>query len=146
MSLDPGGRPGGEIKFFIGLALSAVGVWLFFDSVHFTSGHRGLVSGVMNRGGAGGGGRIGETTSMGIILVPLFIGVIALFFDVRKTWGWVLTILGLAILAIEIVSRLRPYYDAKASHAILMIIMIAGGFGLMLRGYLDDRRKNSDSK
>lgn len=140
MSLDPGGRPGGEIKFLVGVLLAGIGIWLFFDSVHITSGHRGLISGAIGNRGGGGGYR--ETTSMGIILVPLFIGVVALFFDVRQTWAWILTILGFLVLAIEIVSRMRPMYEAKASHAIMMMIMIAGGFGLMLRGYIEDRRKS----
>lgn len=84
-----------------------------------------------------------ETTSMGIVLIPLFIGVIALFFDVRKMWGWVLVGLGLIILGIEVVSRFRPVMAIKGTHLILLIVMIAGGLGLMFRAYLDDRRLQS---
>ncbi len=144
--MNPGGRPGGEIKFLIGLLLAGVGLWLFFDSVRISSGHSGFFSGMMGRGrgGGGGGGGMRETTSMGIVLVPLFIGVVALFFDVKKTWAWVVTWIGLAIFAIEIVSRFRPVFEVKASHAILMLVMVAGGFGLMLRGYIEDRRNNRD--
>ena len=143
MSLDPGGRPGGEIKFLIGLVLTAVGFWFFFDSVRFTSGHSGLISGLLGGRGHGGGGRFRETTSMGIILVPLFIGVVALFFDVRKTWAWILTILGLLVIAVEVVSRMRPEFHMKASHGIMILVMVAGGVGFMLRGYIEDRRKKS---
>ena len=96
MEMKPGGRPGGEIKFLIGAALTIAGVWLFFDSVRFTTDHRGLISGAISRGRGGG---LMETTSMGIVLVPLFIGVIALFFDARKLWGWVLVGVGLVIAA-----------------------------------------------
>jgi hypothetical protein len=140
MELQPGGRPGGEVKFLIGAVLSAVGVWLFFDSVRFATDQMGLISGAIARGR---GGRAMETTSMGIVLVPLFIGVIALFFDVRRTWGWVLVALGLIILGIEVVSRFRPVMAIKGTHLILLIIMIAGGLGLMFRAYLDDRRLQS---
>lgn len=143
MHLDPGGRPGGEVKFLIGAALTAVGVWLFFDSVKFTTGHMGLVSGAIARGRGGG---LMETTSMGIVLVPLFIGVIALFFDVRRIWGWVLVGLGLIILGIEVVSRFRPVMAIKGTHLILLILMIAGGLGLMFRAYLDDRRRGEGKK
>lgn len=127
------------MKFLIGAVLSAVGVWLFFDSVRFTTGHMGLISGALARGRGGG---VMETTSMGIVLVPLFIGVIALFFDVRKMWGWILVGLGLVILGIEIVSRFRPVIAIKGTHLILMIVMIAGGLGMMFRGYLEDRRSS----
>jgi len=140
MSLNPGGRPGGEVKFLIGLVLAAAGLWLFFDSVRLTTGHLGLITGLI---GSRAGSGLNETTSMGIILVPLFIGIVALFFDVRKTWGWILTILGLLILAVEIISRMRPEFHIKASHGILMLVMIAGGFGLMLRGYLEDRKRDN---
>ncbi|MEO0414511.1 MAG: hypothetical protein AAF226_06110, partial [Verrucomicrobiota bacterium] len=142
MSLEPGGRPGGEVKFLIGAILTGIGLWLFFDSVRFSSGHGGLISGMMRggRGGGGGGRGMGETTSMGIILVPLFIGVIALFFDVKKAWAWCVTGFGILVLAVEIVSRLRPIFEVKATHGIMMLVLIAGGLGFMLKGYMDDRR------
>ncbi len=140
MELNPGGRPGGEVKFLIGAVLTVAGVWLFFDSVRFTSGHMGLISGAISRGrGGGGGGGLMETTSMGIVLVPLFIGVIALFFDVRKMWGWVLVGLGLIILGVEVVSRFRPIMAIKGTHLIMLIVLMAGGLGLMFRGYVEDR-------
>ena len=135
MSLEPGGRPGGEIKFIIGFLLAGIGLWLFFDSVRLTTGHHGLVSNLF-----GGGGGMGETTSMAIILVPLFIGVIGLFFDVNQKWAWALTTIGMLILSVEILSRMRPHFNVKATHAVLMLVMIAGGLGLMLRAYVDDSR------
>lgn len=76
-----------------------------------------------------------ETTSMGIIFVPFFIGVIALFYDARMVWAWILTWIGVAIIVIEIVSRLRFFYEMKSSSFILMIVMFAAGAGLMLRSY-----------
>ena len=139
MKLEPGGSQGGELKFLFGAVLAAVGLYLFFDSVRFTTGHHGLFSGAFHRRGGGGG--LGETTSMGIVLVPLFIGIVALFFDAKRTWGWVITWLGVAILLIEIVSRVRFYMDSKLTHVILMMIMIAGGFGMMLRAYVEDRNR-----
>ncbi|MEN8713678.1 MAG: hypothetical protein ABF384_02110 [Verrucomicrobiales bacterium] len=144
MELNPGGRPGGEVKFLIGAVLTVAGVWLFFDSVRFTSGHMGLISGAISRGrGGGGGGGLMETTSMGIVLFPLFIGVIALFFDVRKMWGWALVGLGLIILGVEVVSRFRPIMAIKGTHLIMLIVLMAGGLGLMFRGYVEDRRLKS---
>lgn len=86
-----------------------------------------------------------ETTSMGVVLVPLFIGVVALFFDVKKTWGWALVGLGLLILGVEVVSRFRPIMAIKGTHLFILIVLMAGGLGLMLRGYVEDRkRKNGE--
>ena len=135
--IKPGGTDGGAIKFLFGLALSIVGVYLLIDSVRFTTGHSGLISGMMH-GGRGGGG-MGETTSMGVLFVPLFIGVAALFFDAKKTWAWVVTWIGVAILIVDILSRIRPYMNTKGSHLIIMLVMIAGGLGLMLKAYTENR-------
>lgn len=146
--IKPGGTDGGAIKFLFGLVLSIVGVYLLIDSVRFTTGHSGLISGMMHgrRGGGGGGGGMGETTSMGVLFVPLFIGVAALFFDAKKTWAWVVTWIGVAILIVDILSRIRPYMNTKGSHLIIMLVMIAGGLGLMLKAYTDNRSsKGSDS-
>lgn len=143
MQLNPGGSPGGEVKFLIGALMTIAGVWLFFDSVRFTTGHMGMISGAMSRGRGGGG--LMETTSMGIVLVPLFVGIIALFFDVKKTWGWVLVGIGIVILGVEVVSRFRPVIAIKGTHLFMLIILMAGGLGLMLRGYIEDRRRGTGS-
>lgn len=97
MELRPGGQPGGETNFMIGAVMTVVGVWLFFDSVQFTTQHGGVLSLAIS----GGRGGLMEMTSMGILLVPLFAGIIALFFDVKKTWAWALTGLELLILGVE---------------------------------------------
>ena len=77
---------------------------------------------------------------MGLVLVPIFAGVVALFFNARQRWAWGLTMLGLVILGVEIVSRFRPVFSIKSTHLFLMIILIAGGLGLMLRGYVEDKK------
>ena len=87
-----------------------------------------------------------ESTSMGIVLLPLFAGIIALFFDARRTWAWVLSGLGIVILIIEVVSRFRPIIAIKGTHLFLLIILVAGGLGLMFRAYLEDRRSSGMTK
>lgn len=129
------------MKFLIGALMTIVGIWLFFDSVRFTTGHMGVMSGAIARGRGGG---LMETTSMGIVLLPLFVGVIVLFFDVKKSWGWALLGLGIIILGIEIVSRFRPVIAIKGTHLFLLIVLMAGGLGMMLRGYVEDRRRGRE--
>ena len=139
MELNPGGRPGGEVKFLIGALMTIAGVWLFFDSVKFTTGHMGLISGGIARGRGGG---LMETTSMGIVLLPLFAGIVALFFNSRMMWAWALTGIGIVILGVEVVSRFRPVMAIKGTHLFLLIILMAGGLGLMFRAYVEDRRSS----
>lgn len=126
------------MKFLIGAAMTLAGVWLFFDSVRFTSGHAGWISGAI---GAGGRGGFMETTSMGVVLVPLFAGVVALFFDARKAWAWALVGLGVVILGIEVASRFRPVISIKGTHLFLLIVLMGGGLGMMLRACAEDRRR-----
>ncbi|MDF1825897.1 MAG: hypothetical protein P1U68_14720 [Verrucomicrobiales bacterium] len=142
MQLNPGGSPGGEVKFLIGALMTIAGTWLFFDSVRFTTGHMGMVSGAIARGRGGG---LMETTSMGIVLLPIFVGIIALFFDVKKSWGWILVGIGIVILGVEVVSRFRPVVAIKGTHLFLLIVLLAGGLGMMLRGYVEDRRRGKSN-
>lgn len=140
--MNPGGTEGGTAKFIIGCLLCVVSVWLFFDSVRVVSSGFGAVSGAMHGYGRRGGGAM-ETTSMGIIFVPFFIGLVALFYNARLKWGWVLFWVGLAIVIIEMVSRLRFRFDMKSSHLMMMIVMFAAGAGLALKGLREERDRNS---
>ncbi len=147
--MKPGGTEGGEKAFIagLGLLLFGLGLYLFLDSVKVTSAPYGWIS---DRMGGGGGRGMGETTSMGIIFVPFLAGIVILFFDAEKKWAWWLTGLGLAVIAIEILSRIRFILEMKTTHLLLVLGMIAAGAGLILRSYViaspDDQKKIHKSK
>ncbi len=152
--MKPGGSEGGETAFLtgVGLILVALGLYLFLDSVQVTSAPFGAISGRL--GGAGRGG-MWETTSMGIIFVPFLAGIVVLFFDAQKRWGWWLAGIGLAIICIEILSRVRFQMVIKTTHLLLLLGMVAAGAGLLARSYVigsrqqdsaDDRADQPDTK
>ncbi len=116
----------------MGLLLAAVGLYLFLDSVQVIAGDMGWLSGGFNRFAMGGNA---PTTSTGILFVPVFLGLVLLFYNSRLMSGWVLFYVGIAILVIEILSRIRFMMQTKTSHLLLMLGMIAAGIGLMLRSF-----------
>ncbi len=132
--MKPGGTEGGTAPFLagLGLTLTAIGLYLLFDSVHVVSGGSGMVSQfLMGQGGW-------ETTSRGIIFVPLVLGVVLLFYNAAWIVGWGFLWLGLAVVIVEILSRLQFVFNMKTSHLILILAMSAAGVGLMLRGLKED--------
>ncbi len=141
--MKPGGSDGGEQAFVTGagLILFALGLYLFLDSVQVTSAPYGLLSRRMGRGGDG----MMETTSMGIIFVPFLLGVVVLFYDAQKKWAWWLSGLGLAVICVEILSRVRFVLNMKTTSLLLVLGMVAAGAGLLARSYLVGSREVSGS-
>ena len=142
--MKPGGTEGGTAPFIagLGLTLTALGLYLLFDSVHVVSGGTGLISQWLI-GNSGGW----ESTSRGIIFVPLLLGVGLLFYDAKTRIGWGLMWVGLAVIIVEILSRLQFMFSMKTSHLLLILGMTAAGIGLMLRGLREDKiaeRSKSD--
>jgi len=129
--MKPGGNEGGSGSFLLGggLTLFAFGLYLFLDSVRVSSVGYGWVSGAVGRGRQGL-----ETTSMGIVFVPFVIGVGILFYDAKKKIGWWLGGLGLVVVVIEILSRIRFVLDMKTTHLLMIFVMVAAGAGLMVKG------------
>lgn len=117
--------------------MAVLAVYLFFDSVRVATGHAGAISGLI--GGGSAGGRLIETTSKGIVFIPFFAGVFSLFVDARRKWAWGLTYLGIAILAIEVLSRIRFVIDTKLTHMLFMLILFAAGCAFMFRSYRPSR-------
>jgi hypothetical protein len=128
--MKPGGTEGGTAPFLggLGLVLLSVGLYLFFDSVHVTSAGPGLVSGWLF--GATGW----ETTSRGIIFLPFLLAIVILFYDSKLAFGWILLWASLGVVAVEILSRIRFFFDMKTSHLLLLLAVIGAGTGLMIRG------------
>jgi uncharacterized membrane protein len=75
--------------------------------------------------------------STGIVFAPIFCGLVLLFYDARMKWGWALFYTGLAIIVIEILSRIQFLMDMRTSNLLLMLGMIAAGIGMMLRSFRD---------
>ena len=130
-----GGTEGGVGQFLIGLVLAGLAIYLFFDSVRVATG-AGFISDSIH-GMMGRRGGIGETTSMGIIFVPFLIAIIALFYDAKKKWGWWLLYFGVAVIAVEILSRIRFFMNTKLTHLLGMMVLFAAGVGLILRSLRD---------
>ncbi|MDP0491306.1 MAG: hypothetical protein Q7Q71_09685 [Verrucomicrobiota bacterium JB023] len=133
--LKPGGTEGGDGLFMAGggLTLLGLGLYFFLDSVRVVSGAFGVFSGMVHRGG------LGQTTSMGLIFLPFIIGVIILFYDASKRWAWWLSGLGLVMIVIEILSRIRFVLNMKTTHLLLIFVLIAAGAGLIARAYKTTR-------
>lgn len=131
----PGGTEGGYLLFAFGALLALAGTYLFFDSVRLTTETGGVLSGLMAGRGGGGRGGMWETTSMGIIFMPFLIGIIALFFNYRMKWAWVILGLGIILIGVEIVSRFRFLFSGKLTHFLGMLVLFGAGLGLMLRSY-----------
>ena len=116
----PGGTPGGLGEFLIGLVMMAVGIYLVFDHVTVTTSPWRFF------GSAG--------TSFGVTLMPLLIGVGALFFNGRSVIGWGLTVIGMALILVGVLMNLDIYFRPTTLWmTIFMFGLIAGGLGLIAK-------------
>ena len=124
---EPGGTAGGSLEFIIGLGMLIAGVYLFLDSVQVTSDMFSLF-------GFGRG-------SFGLSLLPVFAGVAFLFFDGKSWIGRILTGGGLLIIFVGVLSRMTIYFHRQSLfNTLVMLVLIAGGLGLILRSLRDHSR------
>jgi hypothetical protein len=116
-----GGTPGVLTWFLGGLAMLAVGVYLLFQQVDVHGGY-------WRWGGWGSG------NSFGLTLVPLLIGVGILFYDGSSKVGWIVGGLGLLIIIAGIVANMEIHFRRTSLfNTILILVLIAGGIGVILR-------------
>lgn len=77
----------------------------------------------------------GFTPNFGLVLIPLLLGVIRLFFDEESVLGWFLVILGVVIIIVGILMGLRIHFRTiTLFEGIMMFGMVAAGIGIMLKG------------
>ncbi len=113
-----GGTSGGMGAFFAGLAMAVSGGYLLTNQVTVSSGFATW---------------FGPHT-FGLSLLPLIVGIGALFFDGKSVLGWVLTTAGVLFIALGVLVNLRVYFEPTSLfNTVIMIVLLAGGLGLVAR-------------
>ena len=119
-----GGTPGGIGEFFLGLAMVIAGAYLITNRIVVVSGFWSL----------------GGYSVFGLSLIPLIIGIGILFFNGKSIAGWLLLFIGVVIIVTGVLMNLHIYFQATSLFGtIVMIVLLAGGIGLILRGLAPHR-------
>lgn len=115
---DVGGTPGGLGHFLFGLAMTCVGGYLLMNQVVVGSSYWNFYG----------------PSTFGITLIPLLIGIGLLFWNGRSIIGWLLTGAGALFIFAGILANLHIYFQpATLFHTLIMLVLLAGGLGLIAR-------------
>ena len=113
-----GGTPGGIGEFFIGLVMVVIGAYLITNRIVVVSSYWSF----------------GGYSMFGLSLLPLIIGIGILFFNGKSILGWILLFLGVVIIFAGVLMNLQIYFQATSLFGtIVMIVLLAGGVGLIFR-------------
>ena len=113
-----GGTPGGVGEFLAGLAMAVAGAYMLTQRVTVTSGFWTLWG----------------YNTFGLSLLPLVVGVGLLFYNGKSIAGWLLTFAGVVIIFVGVLMNLQIYFQPTSLfNTILMLILLAGGLGLVAR-------------
>jgi hypothetical protein len=124
----PGGTPGGLGEALAGLAMIAAGVYIVFShvTVHTSFWHFFGTPG----------------QSFGLTLLPLLVGIGALFFNGSSVLGWMLLVGGILLILTGILINLDIYFQPTSLwNTIFMFGLIGGGIGLFAKGLRPHRPK-----
>ena len=113
-----GGTTGGIGLFIAGLVMLSAGGYLLL--AHVT-----VASGVW---------QVFGMNAFGLSLLPLLVGVGMLFFNGGSTVGWLLTIIGMAIILAGILMNMSIYFrPTSLFDTLVMLVLMAGGLGFIVR-------------
>jgi hypothetical protein len=117
---DVGGTKGGLGHFVAGLAMTLLGGYLFLERVSVHGGYWRFVG--------------SQSSSFGITLIPLLIGIGMLFYNGASKLGWFLTVGTFLLIVAGIIVNLEVHYQGTSLWGTLIMLgLFAGGIGLVLR-------------
>ena len=126
---DVGGTSGGLGEFLIGCVMVCVGGYLLTSQVR-------VVSSYWNFWG---------TSSFGITLIPMLFGIGILFWNGRSRIGWTLTVAGAIFIVAGVIANMQIYFQqVSLFNALVMLVLLVGGLGLIARGLIPHRSKETD--
>ena len=115
---DVGGTSGGLGHFVMGFVMACVGGYLLTNQVSVVGSYWNFWGG----------------NSFGITLIPMLLGIAVVFFNGRSTIGWTLTIAGALFILAGVIANMHIYFQPTSLfNTILMLVLLVGGLGLILR-------------
>jgi hypothetical protein len=118
---DVGGTPGGLGSFLLGAVMVAGGGYLLLNQVTVTSGFWTFYG----------------YNTFGLSLVPLLFGILLLFYNGKGILGWLLVLVGLAIIGAGILANLSIFFrPTSLFNTLIMLVLLVGGLGLVARSLL----------
>lgn len=119
-----GGTPGGLGEFLIGLIMTCLGAYLLTNQVMVVGAYWNFYG----------------TNTFGITLIPLLFGVGLLFWNGRSLAGWLLTLGGAIFILAGVLANMHIYFEPTSLfNTIVMLVLLAGGLGLIARALLPHR-------
>jgi uncharacterized protein len=114
-----GGTPGGLWEFFVGLGMAIAGAYLLTNQITVSSSYWTLWG----------------YNTFGLSLIPLIFGIGILFFNGKSILGWLLTFAGVVIIGVGVLVNLHVYFQPTSLfNTVVMLVLLAGGIGLVARG------------
>lgn len=110
-----------DFKYFGGMALVTLGLFLLFQHVKLTTGW--------------GFWGMSATHGIGLLLVPLIFGIGWIFYNAKNIWGWIITAVTVVTMIFAVLSSLRLQFDQMSMLGVVfMLLPFAFGFALILQG------------
>ncbi|MFN7895018.1 MAG: hypothetical protein ACK6BU_05440 [Cyanobacteriota bacterium] len=128
--------------FLVGGALFAAGIFLFTNQVMVDSGFHGMGWGRRYGGGMGSsfGGMFsfGTGQGFGLLMIPFGVGVALLLANIFRKVGWFLVWASSAAVGAGVLQSLLFSFKTTSLWSLMtMVVMIAGGGGLMFNSLRD---------
>ena len=124
-----GGTPGGIAEFFLGLVMVIAGAYLITNRIVVVSGYWSFWG----------------YSAFGLSLIPLIFGIGILFFNGKSIAGWLLSFIGVVIIFTGVLMNLHIYFQPTSLFGtIVMIVLLAGGIGLVVRAIAPHARREAD--
>jgi hypothetical protein len=115
---DVGGTPGGLGDFLIGFAMACVGGYLLSNQVSVVGSYWSFYG----------------TSTFGITLIPMLIGIGMMFFNGRSVIGWLLTVAGALFILAGVIANMHIYFQPTSLfNTLVMLILLVGGLGLIAK-------------
>lgn len=128
------------LKHVLGIALLVIGAYLLLSHIQL-SGFQSM--GIRTSLYSFRAGSVPLSVTTGTIFIPFILGVIWLFYDNSKIWGWLIAGTSIVALILGVIMKMRLTMNAvSAFDMTVMLVCMFGGLGMFLAGLKNPKEKN----